>query len=103
MAMRTAVEEALAVRYMLRALGVKVEMPSPMFGDNLGVVQNVSVKDSLLKKKHIALSYHKTREAVAARVVHPIHMYGDFNFSDTLTKAQTQKVFSRLVSGVFHG
>jgi hypothetical protein len=39
-----------------------------LFGDNLGFVQNATMKDdSLLKKnKHVAISYHKVREAAAA-------------------------------------
>jgi hypothetical protein len=41
------------------ALGVKVTNPTYMFRDNLGVVQNITMKDSLLKKKHVAISYHK--------------------------------------------
>ena len=87
MAMKTAVEETISVRYMLRALGVRVEHPSFMLGDNLGVVQNATIKESLLKKKHVALSYNKTREATAAGIVHPAHISGDYNYADTLTKA----------------
>jgi hypothetical protein len=41
---------------------VKVEHASYVFGDNLGLIQNVTIKDSLLKKKHVAISYHKTRK-----------------------------------------
>jgi hypothetical protein len=55
-AMKTAVEELIAVRYMLRCLGVKVlHAISLICGDNLGVIQNCTLKDSLLKKKHIAI------------------------------------------------
>ena len=43
---------------MLRCMGVKAEDASYVFGDNLGVIQNVTIKDSLLKKKHVAISYH---------------------------------------------
>ena len=53
-AMRIAVEETIAIRYMLRSMGVRVAHASYLFGDNLGVVQNVTIKDSLLKKKHVA-------------------------------------------------
>jgi hypothetical protein len=58
-AMRTAVEEIILIRYMMRCLGVKVEHLSILFGDNLGVVQNATMKERLLKKKHVAISYHK--------------------------------------------
>ena len=102
-AMRTAVEEVIAVRYMLRCFGVKVEHASYLFGDNLGVVQNATIKDSLLKKKHVAISYHKVRESAASGIVHPTKLLGKYNFADVLTKSQTNKDFARLVSGLMHG
>ncbi len=70
-AMKNAVEELIALRYMLRCLGVKVEHASLVCGDNMGVVQNATVSESLLKKKHVGISHHKTREAAAAGIAHP--------------------------------
>jgi hypothetical protein len=53
-------------------MGVKVDHLSYVFGDNLGVIQNVTMKkDSLLKKKRVAISYHKTREATASGLTYP--------------------------------
>ena len=72
MAVRHAVEEVASLRYMLRCLGVRVDSASHVYGDNLGVIQNATIKDSLLKKKHVAISYHKVREAVAAAIIIPI-------------------------------
>jgi hypothetical protein len=45
----------------------------------LGVVQNASmmILENLLKKKHIAILYHKTRQAAAAAgITHLIKMGG---------------------------
>jgi hypothetical protein len=50
-----------------------------VFGDNLGVIHNVTIKDSLLKKKHVAISYHKTRETTAAGITHPVKILGTRN------------------------
>lgn len=102
-AMKTAVEEIVAIRYMLRCLGVKVESPSPLLGDNKGVIQNSTLPDSILKKKHVAISYHKTRECTAAGIVHPLKTKGDWNFSDIMTKATTEKVFRQHVGGMTSG
>jgi hypothetical protein len=66
----------------------------------MGVVQNATISESLLKKKHVATSCHKTREAAAAGIAHPIKTGG---FADVLTKAQTLKCFSTLVGGFMHG
>jgi hypothetical protein len=102
-AMKTAVEELIAVRYMLRCLGVTVERASYLFGDNLGVVQNVTIKESLLKKKHVAISYHKVREAAASGIVHPTKIDGKFNYADVCTKAQTNVTFHTLCGGLMYG
>ena len=72
MEMRHAVEEVVDLRYMLICLGVNVDTASEVYGDNLGVIQNATIKDSLLKKKHVAIIYHKMREAVAAGIILPI-------------------------------
>ena len=68
-AMRTTVEEVIAIRYMLRALGVKVTQPTAVIGDNQAVILNSTLPESLLNKKHVAILYHKTRECVAAGVI----------------------------------
>jgi hypothetical protein len=54
-AMKTAVEELIAVCYMLQYLGVKVLHASLICGDNLGVIQNCMIKDSLLKRSILPL------------------------------------------------
>jgi hypothetical protein len=102
-AMRTATEETIAVRYMLRCLGVKVERSSYLFGDNLGVIQNATIKDSLLKKKHVAISYHRVREAAAANIIHPMKIDSKDNYADVLTKSLSDRVFNTLVGMVTHG
>ncbi len=101
--MRTATEETIAVRYMLRCLGVKVTHPTYMFGDNLGVVQNATMKDSLLKKKHVAIAYHKVRESAAAGIVHPMKIHTSDNYADLLTKSLNQKTFCYLVGLISYG
>jgi hypothetical protein len=82
---------------------VKVTRATPVFGDNLGVIQNCTIKESLLKKKHVAISYHKTRECAAATsIVHPIKLIGVHNFADCLTKSMAFRVFRLLTNGVMH-
>ena len=102
-AMRTGTEETISVRYMLRCLGVKVEHASYMFGDNLGVVQNATIKGSLLKKKHVAISFHRVREATAAGIVHPMKIDSKDNYADVLTKSLTERVFCALVGMISYG
>ena len=102
-AMRTAVEEVQSIRYMLRCLGVKVAVASLICGDNLGVIQNCTVSDSLLKKKHVAIAYHKSRESAAAGIVHPIKVASKNNFADILTKAMSGPAFWSILERVTRG
>ena len=100
MAMKTAVEEVVSVRYMLRCLGVKVTKPTHILGDNRSVILNSTISSSLLKKKHATISYHLTREATAAKICHPIKTRGEWNFADVCTKAQVRKTHATLVNGM---
>ena len=102
-AMRTTSEEVIALRYMLRCLGVKVTRPTAVIGDNAAVIINAKTPESLLNKKHVAISYHKTRECVAAGVVHPLKIKSEFNFADALTKALTAKKFKTLMGSILDG
>jgi hypothetical protein len=92
-AMRLATEEAITIRYMLRALGIKVSKPSMMAGDNAGVIANASTPDATLKKKHVALSYHSVRESVSAGVIHPCKISGKKKIADLLTKSLDRNAF----------
>ena len=94
-AMRVAVEEAISLRYMLRCLGIPVprHKPTNLYGDNWSIIQSASIPDSELKKKHVAISYHYVREAIAAQIVNPIWIRSAENFSDICTKAVGGNIF----------
>eukprot|EP00957_Ditylum_brightwellii_P185419 14118622-Ditylum_brightwellii.AAC.1 len=94
--MKTAVEEVMAVRYMLQRLGMKVNWPTRILGDNQSMILNSTIPSSHLKKKHIVILYHMVREATSTKIVHPLKTKGDWNFADVLTKAQTWKTFVSL-------
>ena len=85
---------------MLRCLGVKATYASWLCGDNLGVIKNCTISSSLLKKKHVAIAYHKTRECAAAGVVRPAKVLTEDNFADLLTKALKNKAFDKLIDGM---
>ena len=99
-AMKTAVEEITSVRYMLRCLGVHVNRPSNVFGDNKSVIFNCERRESLLKKKHTAIAYHKAREAAAAGIIRPLKIPSKYNYADMLTKSLNRKAFCFLRNGV---
>ena len=67
-------------------MGAPIKGKPYMFGDNKSVVTNATVPHSELKKRHVALSYHKTREAIAAGIVAFQHIAGALNPADLLSK-----------------
>ena len=85
-AARTCVEQIIDLRNTLRYLGVKIQGASIMFGDNESVINTASVPYSKLAKRHNALAYHRTREAVAADIVRIYHIPGSNNIADIVSK-----------------
>jgi hypothetical protein len=92
-ATRTATEEAITIRYMLRSLGIPVSKPSDLSGDNAGVISNATTPEASLKKKHVALSYHSVRESVSAGIIHPHQIMSKDNIVDLLTKPLDRGTF----------
>jgi len=78
-------------------LGVKLDGPALLLGDNKSVVLNTTVPSSILKKKHNAIAYHRVREAVAAKVMRFVHIATDNNFADLLTKPLPPAKFQSFV------
>jgi uncharacterized membrane protein YgcG len=85
-ATKTAVEKAYDLRFTLRMMGIPVDYRTYMFGDNQAVVTQSTIPHSQLAKRHNALAYHYTREAVASGMVVYNHIPGTENPSDCLTK-----------------
>jgi hypothetical protein len=78
-------------------LGVDVDGPAMMFGDNKSVVINTTMPSSQLKKKHNAVAYHRVREAIAAQIISFFHVPSASNFADILTKPLSSSSFYKLV------
>jgi hypothetical protein len=85
-AAKTAVQQILGLRTYLRYLGVEVKGPTMLFGDNGSVIKSGSMPHSPLKKRHHALSYHYTREAVASNAIDFQFIPGHLNPADILSK-----------------
>ena len=84
-AARTATEQIMDLRLTLRYMGVPVGR-SIMFGDNESVIKNSTLPNSRLMKRHMALSYHRVREAIVAKILSFHHIPGKENPADILSK-----------------
>ena len=85
-AMRIARDLIVALRYKLRMFGVPLDGPTDVMCDNQGVVNNTSLPQSTLGKKHNAVNYHVVREAAAASILRVGKEDTETNLADLLTK-----------------
>ena len=85
-AARTCVEQIMDIRTTLRYLGVPIHDRSYMFGDNESVVNSSSRPDAKLHKRHTALSFHRVREAIASGMLAFMHIDGQKNPADIMSK-----------------
>jgi hypothetical protein len=96
-AARIAVDQVTDLRYTLRMMGIPLDGPSWMFGDNQSVITSSTIPHSPLSKRHNALAYHRVREAVAKGVVYFVKIDGKQNPADCLTKFAAHHVFWPIV------
>ena len=85
-AARTAVDQIIDIRTTLRYLGVPIRDKSYMFGDNRSVVTSSTIPNSAISKRHHLASYHRVREAIAAKFISFHWKDGKSNPADILSK-----------------
>lgn len=83
---RTCVEKILDLRITLRYLRVPIRSISYMFGDNKSVVDSNVTPNGKLHKRHVALSFHRVRESIAAGIVNYLFIDGKYNPADAFSK-----------------
>ena len=86
MAMKHCCEYIRGLRFKLRSMGIPVELPSYIFGDNKSVLVNGSKPDSVLQKKSTSVAYHYVREGTAANEWRLTYVNTDDNCADLLSK-----------------
>ena len=65
MAMKVCCEYLRGLRIKIRQMGIPVENPCFIFGDNQSVLWNTSIPDSSLKKKTASVAFNFVREGVS--------------------------------------
>ena len=85
-AAKTAIEQIMDLRYILRYLGVSIKSKLDMFGDIRSVVTSATLPHSMLSKRHNILAFHRIREARAAKIIDFHWIQSEYNLSDMLSK-----------------
>ena len=84
---KVATKTVYGLRYKLRVLGAPIEGPIYFFGVSMSVNINITVPESVLRKKSNSIAYNCVREVVAMKEVLPAYVNTKLNTSDILTKA----------------
>ena len=80
-------------------MGVPVDGPADVHCDNESVVKNTSRPESPLKKKHQAVSWHRTREACAGSALRMAKEDTETNVGDPFAKSLDAGRLKELSSG----
>ena len=67
-------------------LGVPLEGPTLLLGDNKSVVEGTTIPHRRLNKRHLMLSWHYVREAIATGAYEYAFVPGKINPADILSK-----------------
>ena len=90
-ALKTALEMIEGMRYKLRMFGVPIDGPANVYCDNEAVYKNTVMPESVLRKKHHSIAYHRCREAVAAKTIRVAKQGTTKNLADIFTKVMTSE------------
>jgi hypothetical protein len=85
-AMKQCCEYLRGLRYKLRMMGIPVNGPCYIQGDNQSVLANTTEPGSTLKKKSQSIAYHFVREGVARDEWRTTYINTHANEADLLTK-----------------
>ena len=85
-ALKLSLEKLIGLRYKLRMLGVPLDGPANVFGDNDTVIKSASNPEATLKKKNVSIAYHKCRECFASGIASMYYIRSEENLADLLTK-----------------
>jgi hypothetical protein len=100
--MKTAVEMVEALCYKLRMMGVPLDGPAYIKADNMSVVKNSSMPESMLWNKSNSITYHYVRERCAQGVCVISYENTETNLADILMKIQPGLVQSCLARMVLY-
>jgi hypothetical protein len=86
-AMKNGIDTRRGIRYKLRMMGVTIDGPTYVYGNNMSVVHNTQRPESVLKEKSNVICYHTVWESAAMGESIIGHVPSVNNPTDICTKA----------------
>lgn len=99
-ALKTGIEIIKGMRYKLRMLGIPLDGHAHIRVDNMSVVKNFSLPESVLKKKSNSIAYHFVRENMAAGIGKVAYEPTGSNKADILTKCHSGPERTRIIQSI---
>ena len=90
-AMKFGIKKLRGLRYNLCMMGVPIDGPLLVYGDNLSVIKNSQTPKLQLKKKNNAICCHAVHESVAMGESLCAHVRSEDNYADLMTKVLTEQ------------
>ena len=81
-------------------MGIPLIGPTSVFCNNETVVKNMTAPESVLKKRHNAIAYHRAREAQTAGIIQVAWENGETNVADVLMKVMPGPCLKELIGYV---
>ena len=98
MELKNGVKLVKAFRYKSRMFGATIEGATNIYCDSEAVYKNCSILESILRKKHYSIDYHRNREAVSAGTCHISKEDSKTNLSYMFTKILSSIVREELLN-----
>ena len=102
MALKHCCKNVRGLRYKLRMMGIHINGPTYVFGDNKAVLVNSAVPNSVLKKKSNSIAYHFVHEGIASDEWRTRYVQLEKNITDMLTKPLCAKKRRRFLGIILH-
>ena len=84
--MKLGVEHVRSLRFKLRMMGVPIDSPAHVYGDDMSVIHNTQRPESMVKKKSNSICHHAVRESVAMNEILTGNIASELNPADVATK-----------------
>jgi hypothetical protein len=85
--MKQGVEISEGLRYKLRMMGVPLDGHTHVKANNMSVISNSSLPESMLKKKSNSIAYHYVRERAASGAIAVSYGPTQSNLADMLSQS----------------
>jgi hypothetical protein len=95
-ALTLAVKDVLFLHQMFSELGVIIETPSFLFGDNTASISLSKNPVNHERTKHIDIRHHFLRDHISKGQITLAYIPTENNYADILTKTTTRQIFERL-------